>query len=131
MAESVPSKKMEAPIPVETETFIFREGGFVRDSLDTRPEPVGGFNKIFMENRLRYPAQARENGIQGTLLVTTIVNEFGMVEEYYLKNSLGGGIDEEVLRLMAELKNISFTAPTKNGIPVKAKFDIPFRFVLP
>lgn len=124
------SKKEEPPIPAEIETFIFREGVFVRESLDTLPEPVGGFNKIFMENRLRYPALARENGIQGTLLVTTIVNEFGAVEEYFLKNSLGGGIDEEVLRLMAELKKISFVAPTKNGIPVKAKFDIPFKFSL-
>jgi TonB family protein len=127
--KSISQKKADASNS-EMVYFIFMDGEYVQGKLDREIEPVGGFSNAFRQANFKYPARARENGVQGTVWITTVVDEFGRVVEYSLKKGIGSGCDEESLRVLSYAREIGFDPPMQNGIPVKVKFDIPFRFSL-
>jgi TonB family protein len=71
------------------------------DDQDTPPTPIGGlpaWQRHLSEN-LTYPTSARMKGIQGTVMVSFVVNTDGTVTEVKLVRGIGGGCDEEALRV--------------------------------
>ncbi|MBK9984570.1 MAG: energy transducer TonB [Saprospiraceae bacterium] len=105
--------------------YIFKDGAYFEAELDKIPEIIGGLTALYHD--IRYPAFAREHGIQGTVRITVIVNEFGQLEDAVINSHVGGGCDEEGLRVV---KQYGFTPAEINGKPVKVKYDIPLRFIL-
>lgn len=49
---------------------------------------------------IRYPAEARENGIQGVVDCEVIIGKDGNLKEVTLLNSVEGGCDEEAIRVI-------------------------------
>ena len=98
----------------------------VPDSLDH------SINKPFLMEMYRtmaYPAIARESGIQGTVLIEIEQNEMGQLVSSAIKRGIGGGCEEEALRVIRLAAQRQRLAPiTKNGIPMRTKFDLPLRF---
>lgn len=47
-----------------------------------------------------YPQQATENGIQGTVYVSFVVDSKGNVTDVKVLREIGGGCDEEALRVV-------------------------------
>ena len=107
--------------------FIYREGAFVADSLSKKPDVIDKEAWKY----IRYPAVAREHGIQGTVWITVVVDEFGRVEEFFLKKGIGSGCDEEAMKAMMRIQESGFEPAQYQGKPVKVKFDYPFKFLLP
>ncbi|MBK9103195.1 MAG: TonB family protein [Saprospiraceae bacterium] len=77
---------------------------------------------------IKYPAKARENGIQGQVLVRFVVTRQGEVENPVIVSGIGGGCDEEVLRVVNEMPN--WIPATQDGINVAAKYTMPVKFML-
>ena len=73
---------------------------------------------------------AREHGIQGTVVITVTVNEFGQLEDAVVTHRIGGGCDEEALRIVLLQGQQGFEPAEKNGLPVKVRYGIPLRFIL-
>jgi TonB family protein len=99
------------------------------------PTFEGGRDKYyhFLFTHLRYPAKAREKNIQGTVVVQFVVDVDSIAKRIEVIQRLGGGCDEEALRLVdlmnAEKKWIpgghqSIPHPVVYTIPVKFKLDI-------
>ncbi len=109
--------------------FIYKDGSYIQTDLDKKPEFIGGY--IFFYRDIRYPAYAREHGIQGTVLITVTVNELGQLEDAVINSHVGGGCDEEGLRVVKLSGQNGFTPALIGGVPVKVKFNYPIRFVLP
>ncbi|MGB4846466.1 MAG: energy transducer TonB [Saprospiraceae bacterium] len=105
--------------------YIYKDGSYIETDLDKKPEIIGGPAALFRD--IRYPAFAREHGIQGTVRITVTINEFGQLEDAFINSHVGGGCDEEGLRVV---KQSGFTPAEINGKPVKVKYDIPLRFIL-
>ena len=66
------------------------------------PQLIGGEESI--RQSFRYPREAREQGIKGEVVVSFVVNEEGGVEDVVVDQSIGGGCDEEAMRVVREAR---------------------------
>lgn len=95
--------------------------------VEQMPEFNGNVQE-YLGNKLRYPDQAREAGIEGRVIVQFVVNEDGDISDAVVKRGIGGGCDEEALRVV---KSMPKWKPGKqNGRPVKVYFTLPISFKL-
>ena len=69
---------------------------------DKMPQFPGGVNAMmkFLSQHMKYPAIAKEMGINGRVMVQFIVNKVGKVENAKVLRGIGGGCDEEALRVV-------------------------------
>jgi protein TonB len=86
----------------------------------------------FLSKNLKYPAIARENGIQGTCPVQFTVLEDGTIEDIELLRDIGGGCGTEAVRVMNLMneKGIVWTPGKQRGKPVKVRMTLPIKFKL-
>jgi len=82
----------------------------------------------YIAQNIKYPAKARETGIQGQVIVRFVVTRQGKVENPVIVSGIGGGCDEEVLRVVNEMPN--WIPATQDGINVAAKYTMPVKFML-
>lgn len=120
------------PLPSATdEQDSSQEGAaFFFDLVDTPPSPIGGFEawSRHLSENLTYPTSARMKGIQGTVLVSFIVNTDGTIEGIELVQGIGGGCDEEAIRIIKS--SPSWTAGKIKGKAVRTRMKIPIGFRL-
>jgi periplasmic protein TonB len=82
----------------------------------------------FLQDNIKYPQMARESGIQGTVYVTFVVERNGSVTDVKILRGIGGGCDEEALRVV---QNMPKWEPGKQrGKPVRVQFNMPIKFTL-
>jgi len=82
----------------------------------------------YLGQNIKYPAIAKDAGIQGTVYVTFVVNESGDVKDVRVLRSIGGGCDEEAIRVV---ENMPKWKPGKQrGKSVKVQYNLPIRFTL-
>lgn len=112
-----PPKKQQAPEEEPEEDFFI--------AVEQMPELKGGLESI--QQRIKYPEMARKANIQGRVYVQFIVNEEGEVENPVILRGIGGGCDEEALRVIKEAK---FTPGLQRGRPVRVKYSLPIIFML-
>lgn len=82
----------------------------------------------YMVNSIKYPQKAREHGIQGTVYVTYIVEPDGTITNAKVLRGIGGGCDEEALRVVKEMPQ--WIPGKQKGKPVRVQFNMPIRFAL-
>jgi len=86
----------------------------------------------FIYSNIRYPKEAREQGIEGIVVVQFIVDEHGQVIHPEIVRDIGGGIAEEALYVVEMMNTLShrWTPGYQYGKPVKVLFTLPIRFKL-
>lgn len=57
--------------------------------------------RSYLESNLQYPKKAVRNGIQGIVRIQFIVAKDGKVSDVTALTTLGGGLEEEAIRLIA------------------------------
>jgi protein TonB len=82
----------------------------------------------YLSDNIRYPARARENGISGSVFVTFIINKEGKVADAKILRGIGGGCDEEALRVVNAMP--SWRPGKQRGEPVIVQYNLPIRFTL-
>ena len=105
-------------------------GGEVFVVVEKQPQYPGGEEarlKFFSEN-LHYPDQAKEQGIQGKVYVTFIVETDGMISDIRVVRGIGGGCDEEAIRVVKSMDR--WNPGSQRGIPVRVQFTLPVKFTL-
>ena len=95
--------------------------------VEQMPQFIGDMN-AYISGHLHYPELARSAGIDGKVLVEFVVNEDGSVSNAKIVTSIGGGCDEEALRMVSRMPH--WKPGKQNGMPVKVLFTLPIRFVL-
>jgi protein TonB len=73
--------------------------------VEEMPEFPGGVQALyeFINSKIRYPAIARENGIEGTVYVQFVVGADGTVSQVEVLRGPGGGLNEEAMRVVGLL----------------------------
>lgn len=100
---------------------------FVVDSMPKFQEGDKDLLKHISKS-LRYPAEAREKGITGTVFVKLIIEKDGSVKHVSVKKGIGGGCDEEAIRI---IKAMPKWKPGSMGArPVRVQMILPVRFSL-
>jgi len=104
---------------VEDKVFTF---------VEQQPQFPGGQDAMmkFLGENIRYPSVAQRNGLEGLVVLSFIVDQQGEISDIQVLKKLGGGTDEEAIRVV---KSMPKWSPGKqNGRAVKVKYTLPVRF---
>ena len=95
--------------------------------VDQMPTLIGGINALASE--VKYPEIARKDQIEGRVIVQFTVDKNGYVRDPVVVLGIGGGCDEEAIRVITE--HAKFKPGVHQGRVVPVKMAIPFTFKLP
>ncbi|WP_285059606.1 TonB family protein [Pedobacter ginsengisoli] len=106
------------------------ESGKIYDfvSLDAAPSFPGGMDQFYayVLRSVKYPQEARNAGIQGKVFLSFIVETDGDLSDIKVERKLGGGTDEEAIRVLEE--SPKWVPGVQNGQRVRVKYNIPISF---
>jgi TonB family protein len=99
---------------------------------DPMPQFPGGEEafKAYLTTNLRYPELEREQGIEGTVYLSIIVEDNGVVTNVTVLRGVNGGpgLSKEAVRVLKSMP--PWTPGRMNGKPVRVKMNVPVRFKL-
>jgi protein TonB len=100
------------------------------EKVEQNPEYVGGYITMmkFLRDNMRYPTEAQEARISGTVFVQFVVKSNGQVANVRRVKGIGGGCDEEAVRVVKKMPN--WIPGMDKGIAVNTLFMIPISFKL-
>jgi len=112
------------------DTTIRTPDGPVFTSVEKVPEFPGGLDAFgkFLGSNIRYPAEMRKKGIQGRVIISFIVEKDGSLTNIHVARSLGGGADEESIRVLAQ--SPKWAPGIQNGKYVRTQYSVPISFTL-
>ena len=82
----------------------------------------------FLAKNITYPALARENNIQGVVVLSFVVDKEGNVKSVTPVQEIGGGCSKEAIRVVQSMPR--WNPGEANGHPVNVRFVLPVRFKL-
>ena len=99
-------------------------------SVEENPEFPGGPAKLleYVQKNLKYPMMARESDIQGRVFVGFVVEKDGSISNVRVLRGIGGGCDEEAVRVVQSLPK--FKPGKQRGNPVRVQYTLPIVFKL-
>lgn len=102
----------------------------VSTSVDVMPSFPGGKAKLneFLTENIIYPQQALENGTQGTVYVSFIVDLKGNLTDVKLLRGIGFGCDQEAVRIVNMMPQ--WNPGKQNGTIVPVVYNMPVYFKL-
>lgn len=98
--------------------------------VEVRPEPVGGMAAFmsYIAKNMKYPEKALRAKIQGKVFVQFVVNSDGSLVDFEVVKGIGGGCDEEAIRVISGAPN--WVPGRQRGKPVRVRMMAPVFFVL-
>ncbi|MEQ9036504.1 energy transducer TonB [Gracilimonas sp.] len=93
--------------------------------VEEMPVLIGGMAEL--QQKVVYPELARERGIEGRVTVQFIVNKLGDPTEVQMVRGIGGGADQEAVRVVKQAK---FEPGKQNGKPVCVQYQLSINFRL-
>jgi len=98
--------------------------------VEQMPQFPGGEKEMmkFIKNNLRYPSLAAENGISGTVIVNFVVDRDGRITRIKVVRGIGGGCDEEAVRVLGKMP--AWSPGKQGGKAVLVSYTVPFKFIL-
>ena len=74
----------------------------VYNMVDQSAKFQDGYNSIikFVQENIKFPAEAKENNVHGRLMVSVVVEKDGSLSDIRIKKGLGYGLDEEIVRII-------------------------------
>lgn len=114
-------EEVEEEIVVEEEIFVV---------VEEMPEFPGGAIKMmnYLKNNIAYPPMALDNNVEGTVIVTFVVNKQGEIVNAIIARGIGAGCDEEALRVIKKMP--SWKPGKQRGKSVSVKYSVPVKFKL-
>jgi len=122
-AMSQEESKSSLDINEQNENHFFSLGNEV-------PQFPGGYEAliIFLNTNLKYPKEAREQGLQGQLVISFIVGENGEISSATIVHGIGGGCDKEAIRVIKSMP--AWQPALKDEKPIRVLFNMPITFRL-
>jgi periplasmic protein TonB len=99
--------------------------------IDVYPRFPGGDEArlYFLRNNIRYPEGALKSGIQGVVILVFIIEQDGMISHVEVKKGIGGGCDEEAVRVAKIMPR--WDPGKRSGRPVRVMVQMPLVFKIP
>lgn len=98
--------------------------------VEEMPAFPGGDRALirYLSENLRYPSLALESRIEGLVVVQFIIDEKGQISAPSVLRGIGGGCDEEAVRVVS-LMPVWKPGKQRNR-PVRVRYNLPVRFQL-
>ena len=99
--------------------------------VEDDPEFPGGMDSLlaFLQRNIVYPELARENGIEGKVYVTFVVETDGSISNVKVLRDIGGGCGQEAVRVVMLMPK--WKPGKQAGKAVRVQYNLPIYFVLP
>ncbi|WP_077351270.1 energy transducer TonB [Algoriphagus sp. A40] len=109
---------------------VGKDGKEIFDVTEVQPNPPGGMQgwSEYLSTNLTYPAQARQMGIEGTVIVVFLINSDGSISNVEVLKGIGGGADEEAVRVVEN--SPKWTPAMQKDRVVNSRMRLPVRFKL-
>ena len=109
--------------PKEEETKVF-------EVVEVMPTFPGGQQALFewLSKNIKYPVVAEENGVQGRVIVTFVVERNGSITDVQVAKSVDPSLDKEAVRVVKAMPH--WIPGKQNGSAVRVKFTLPVTFRL-
>ena len=121
LLEPEPAPAVIEEAPKEEEPFTYVE------QMPSFPDGTEAMYK-YIYDKIKYPAIARENGISGQVIVQFVVSKEGDISKAKVVRGIGGGCNEEALRVVNGMPR--WKPGKHNGRAVPVTFTLPIKFVL-
>ncbi|MBA3829779.1 MAG: energy transducer TonB [Taibaiella sp.] len=82
----------------------------------------------YIQKNIHYPQQAKENNIEGKVVIGFVIDEEGNLVNARVVRGIGGGCDEEAIHILQQMSR--WQPGKQNGIPVRVYFTVPIQFKL-
>jgi TonB family protein len=118
-----PSHQVEENLVEENNDIIFTV-------VEVMPEYPGGIEAMmkFIAQNIKYPEQAKSNQIEGRVFINFVVEADGSVSGVNVLRGIGGGCDEEAVRVAEMMPR--WTPGYQRGQAVRVSFNLPVKFEL-
>lgn len=99
-------------------------------SVETQAEFPGGLQEFagFLAKNIRYPADARQKGIQGKVFLTFVVERNGSLSDIKVIRGVSKDIDAEAIRVLQI--SPKWMPGRQSGIAVREQYTVPISFTL-
>ena len=102
----------------------------VFDVVEVMPSFPGGQGALiqYLNSHVKYPVVAQENGIQGRVTISFVVERDGSITDVKVARSVDPSLDKEAARVVSSMPR--WTPGKQNGSAVRVKFNVPVVFKL-
>lgn len=102
----------------------------VFDVVEQMPSFPGGPSALmeYLHDHVKYPVVAQENGVQGRVVVSFIVEKDGSITDVRVVRSVDPSLDREAARVVSSMPR--WTPGKQNGSAVRVKYNVPVMFKL-
>lgn len=120
--EPIKSKPLYKPQPVNRNS--------VYDVVEQMPSFPGGISglRTYLNQNIRYPAEAQETCAQGRVVVSFVVGKDGHISDVTVLRSVDPSLDKEAVRVIRNMPR--WTPGKQGGEPVKVRYNVPVSFRL-
>lgn len=111
-------------------TPVDPEGNAILSSIGQMPEYPGGLDSLYawLLRNITYPAEARKNNLEGTVITKFIVDTNGMVTEVSVYKRVHPSLDSVCFNAVKDMK--PWSPAIIEGKPERVQFLLPIRFIL-
>ena len=109
--------------PKVEETKVF-------DVVEQMPSFPGGQGALmqWLASNIKYPVVAEENGVQGRVVCTFVVERDGSITDVKVVRGVDPSLDKEAVRVLKQMP--SWIPGKQNGSAVRVKYTVPVTFKL-
>ena len=122
----------EKPLNMQAEFQLVTQDGKEKntDIDDELPSFPGGDAKLreWIKKNMKYPSYAKNNGIEGQVLVVFIVEKDGSISNAEVSWGVDPSLDQEALRIVNKMPK--WKPGTQNGVAMRVKYRLPITFTL-
>ena len=120
----------EVVVSNEAEEMPEEQADEIFTIVEEQPSPVGGIKAFYdyVGKNLKYPGKARRMGVEGRVFVEFIVEKDGSLTDIKVAKGIGGGCDEEAIRVISHAPK--WNPGRQRGNPVRVRMVMPIMFQL-
>ena len=98
--------------------------------VEQKPEYPDGEAAMlkFIYANINYPPIARDNGVEGTVYVSFVVERDGLITDVKVVRDIGAGCGEEAVRVVKKMPR--WNPGKQRGRPVRVQFNLPVKYKL-
>lgn len=117
-------------VPTIRESDQVSDSNVVFSVVEQMPEFPGGdeARMLFLSKNIKYPRSAKEDGIQGNVYATFVVEKDGTLSDIKILRGLSSDINAEVIRVINLFPK--WNPGKQRGKVVRVQYSMPFRFLL-
>ena len=98
--------------------------------VEQMPQYTGGEEAMmkYVAENIKYPQEAKDKNISGRVFIGFVIEKDGSVSNVKVVRGIGGGCDEEAVRVIKEMPK--WKPGMQKGKPVRVSYQIPIYFKL-